>query len=105
MRILFDHNVPAPLRHHLSGHQIDIASERGWEALKNGLLLDAAGENNYEVLITADQSIRHQQNLTRRRIAILVLMDNLWPNVRQRAEEVGQALDSLQPGEYRELEI
>ena len=105
MRILFDHNVPAPLRRYLSGHQIDTASERGWEALSNGSLLTEAEGNNYEVFITADQSIRHQQNLTRFRIAVLVVTDNLWPNVRQKTEEVLQALNLLEPGEYREIEI
>ena len=89
----------------MSGHQIDTARERGWEALSNGSLLTEAEGNNYEVFITVDQSIRHQQNLTRFRIAVLVLTDNLWPNVRQKTEEVLQALNLLQPGEYREIEI
>ena len=105
MRILFDHNVPAPLRRYLSGHQIDTARERGWEALSNGSLLTEAEGNNYEVFITADQSIRHQQNLTGSRIGVLVLTDNLWPNVRQKTEEVSQALNLLEPGEYREIEV
>ena len=89
----------------MSGHRIDTAAERGWEALSNGFLLNEAERNDYEVFITADQSIRHQQNLTRRRIAVLALMDNLWPNVRQRVADIREAVDELQPGEYRELEI
>ncbi len=89
----------------MSGHQIDTATEMGWETLSNGSLLNEAEGNNYEVFITADQSISHQQNLTRRRIAILVLMDNLWPNVRQKTAEVQEMLDQMQPGEYRKLEI
>lgn len=105
MRILFDHNIPAPLRRYLSGHQVDTARERGWEGLNNGELLGAGERNNYEVFITADQSIRHQQNLTMRGIAILVLTDNLWPNVRQKTEEVLQAVNLLEPGQYREIEI
>ncbi len=105
MRILFDHDVPAPLRRYLSGHHVDTAGERGWERLDNGDLLDQAESDNYDVFITADQSIRHQQNLARRVIAVLVLMDNLWPNVRQKTADVQEILDLLQPGEYRELEI
>lgn len=89
----------------MSGHLIDTAAEIGWEALSNGFLLNEAERNDYEVFITADQSIRHQQNLTRRRIAVLALMDNLWPNVRQRVADIREAVDGLQPGEYRELEI
>ena len=73
--------------------------------MTNGFLLNEAERSDYEVFITADQSIRHQQNLTRRRIAVLALMDNLWPNVRQRVADIREAVDGLQPGEYRELEI
>jgi hypothetical protein len=42
MRVLFDQGVPVPLRRHLTLHSIDTAFERGWSALKNGDLLDAA---------------------------------------------------------------
>ncbi len=61
---------------------MDPSKERGWKGLTNGDLLDEAERNNYEVFLTADQSIRYQQNLTERRIALLVLMDNSWPNGR-----------------------
>ncbi len=105
MRILFDHDVPAPLRRYLFGHHVDTAREKGWERLDNGDLLDQAEGENYEVFVTADQSIRYQQNLYGRRIAVLVLLDNLWPNVRQKTTDVQELLDLLQPGEYRELEI
>ena len=105
MRILFDHGTPAPLRRLLPGHQVDTARERGWEALANGDLLDEAEGNGYEVLLTSDQSIRYQQNLSNRRIAILVLMNNDWPSVRLKAASILEELDRLQPGAYRELEI
>ena len=105
MRILFDNNVPEPLKRLLSGHQVETSRDRGWEGLRNGNLLDVAERNNYEVLLTADQSIRYQQNLSGRRIALLVLMDNAWPRIRERTADVQEALDGPQPGEYRELEI
>ena len=89
----------------MSGHQVETAKDRGWEGLNNGDLLEEAEKDNYEVFITADQSIRYQQNLARRRIAILLLTDNLWPNVRQKAAEVQSAIDQMRPGEYQELEI
>ena len=89
----------------MSGHQVETAKDRGWEGLNNGDLLEEAEKDNYEVFITADHSIRYQQNLARRRIAILFLTDNLWPNVRQKAAEVQSAIDQMKPGEYRELEI
>ena len=84
---------------------METAKDRGWEGLNNGDLLEQAEKDNYEVFVTADQSIKYQQNLARRRIAILLLTDNLWPNVRQKAAEVHTAIDQIKPGEYQELEI
>ena len=63
MKILFDHGTPGPLRRELPGHSIDTAADRGWDRLANGDLIDSAEQDGYEILITTDQSMRHQQNL------------------------------------------
>ncbi len=42
MRILFDQGTPAPLRHHLLGHEVSTAYEVKWDNLANGELLAAA---------------------------------------------------------------
>ena len=81
------------------------ARERGWEALSNRDLLEEAERNGYEVLLTSDHSIRYQQNLSRRRIGILVLMHNDWPSVRLKATTILEELNCPEPGEYREVEI
>ena len=73
MLVLFDHSVPAPLRYALKNHVVVEAVERGWEALGNGALLDAAEAAGFDVFITADKNIRFQQNLALRKIAIVVL--------------------------------
>jgi hypothetical protein len=39
MRILLDHNTPAPLRHSLQGHNVETAYECGWAELTNGELM------------------------------------------------------------------
>ena len=59
MRILFDNRTPRQLHRRLFGHQIEAATERGWDALANGVLQDRAEEAGYEVLITTDQGIRY----------------------------------------------
>ena len=75
MRILFDNGTPRLLRRQLFGHDIERAKERGWDTLSNGVLLDRAEEAGFEVLITTDQGIRYQQNLSNRRVAVVVLMN------------------------------
>jgi hypothetical protein len=55
------------------------------------------------VLVTTDQSLRYQQNLTGRRLAILVLPATSWPKIKPHAAEVAEAISALRPGDYREF--
>ena len=105
MRILFDHDTPRPLRRYLTGHTIDTADEMGWARLRNGTLLDNAEREGYEIMITADQSMRYQQNLEHRRIAIVVLLSNRWSDVQIKMEDILAALEGIQTGELREVPI
>ena len=84
---------------------VDTAAEKGWAELTNGELLDQAESEEYELLITADQSMRYQQNLRRRQIAFIVLRSNRWPDVLLRVDDIRAALNRMQPGELREVEI
>ena len=102
MRVLFDQGTPVPLRRVLSGHTISTAFEMGWAQLSNGELLNAA-EAAFDVLITTDQNLRYQQNLTGRRLAILVLPTTSWPIIQTHSGEVVAAVDELHAGEFREL--
>ncbi len=84
---------------------MDTAREKGWAELSNGNLLDRAEQEGYEMVITADQSMRHQQNLGRRQLAVVVLLSNRWPDVQLRLDDIHAALDGIQPGEVREVDI
>ena len=71
MQILFDQCTPAPLRRALAGHSVSTAYEMGWSSLANGDLLSAA-EARFDLLVTTDQNLRYQQDLSGRRLKILV---------------------------------
>ena len=103
MRILFDNNTPRPLRRYLTEHTVDTADEKGWARIRNGDLLDSAESDGYDVLITADQSMRYQQNMASRQVAVMVLLSNRWPRVQLRSEEIRDALAGMSPGEVREV--
>jgi predicted nuclease of predicted toxin-antitoxin system len=81
MRILFDHSTPAPLASYLSGHSVTKAKNRGWDKLTNGDLLAEAEKAGFDVLLTADNNMRYQQNLTDPKIALVVLSTPQWPRV------------------------
>ena len=105
MRILFDNGTPRQLRRQLFGHDVEEAREHGWDALSNGDLLERAEEAGYEVLITTDQDIRHQQNISNRRVAVVVLMNTAWPRISRRTEAIRNAIEEIQPGEVKEVPI
>ncbi len=105
MRLLFDHNVPAPLRRLLTRCEIKLAGELGWHELANGDLLVAAQQAGFDVLITADQNIRYQQNLADRRIALVVLSTNSWPDLEPHVVTIQQAIDRAGQEGYIELNL
>lgn len=102
MKILFDHGTPVPLRRHLPDHEIATAYEMGWARLSNGDLL-AAAEPAFTAFITTDQSLRYQQNLAGRRLAILVLPTTSWPEIQKHTSEIAARVTALQPGDFVEL--
>ena len=105
MKVLFDENIPAPLRHHLTGHSVDTVQDRGWEGIRNGLLLDRVEDNGYELLITADQGIRHQQTLSGRQLAVLVLLSNSWPAIRHVTKDILSTVNRMTAGDLIELPV
>ena len=105
MRILFDQGTPVPLRRSLNGHVVATAYEQGWSTVTNGELIRLAEQEGYELLITTDTNLRHQQNLQSRSIAILVLTTTSWPRIRAAAEQMAAVVPGIRPGEYCELRI
>lgn len=105
MRVLFDQGTPVPLRNHLSAHQITTTFELGWTNLKNGELLQKSEESGFSILVTTDQNLRYQQNLTDRKIAIVVLTTTSWPRIERAVERVAKAVDSAAPSSYVEIPI
>jgi hypothetical protein len=104
MKILFDQGPPAPLRQALTGHTTRAAYEMSRTQLSNGALLRAAAAE-FDALVTTDQNLRHQQNLTMTRLAILILPTTSWPMIRPHQALVAAAVDKLRPGDVVELKF
>jgi predicted nuclease of predicted toxin-antitoxin system len=105
LKILLDHNLDRRLKQYLTNYETATTQEKGWADVLNGELLSLAEQNSFEVLLTADSNIKNQQNITDRRISILVLRafnNRLYTH----AEMIGQiesALLSIKSGEIREI--
>jgi hypothetical protein len=95
LRALLDHTVPRGLRTVLAGVEVRHAFEMGWHEPRNGDLLQAAERDGFDVLITSDKNIRHQNRLGDLRIGVLELGTNHRPTLQRRAETVSAALADL----------
>ena len=73
MRLLVDECIDERLRLLFPGHECETARFANLAGLKNGRLLEAAEQAGFAVLLTADQNIPDQQNLSGRKIALVIL--------------------------------
>lgn len=65
-RVICDENLPHKLRTLIPEHDLFSVAYMQWVGIKNGELLDVAERAHFDVLITSDQGIPHQQNMAGR---------------------------------------
>ena len=106
MHILFDKNVPVGVRRFLLKHEVHTVVEMQWpDQLENSELLKVAEQSGFDVMVTSDQNIRYQQNLTGRKLAFVVLGSNIWPVVRDHGAAIPAKVDAATPGNYEFIEM
>src|ERR1044072_991790 len=99
MKVLLDECVPWPMRTILANHSCTSVQAEGWNGIRNSELLKRA-EGNFDLLITCDQNILFQQNLSSSTIAILELSTNDLRRIQADAEAIQQAIAEIEPGQY-----
>ncbi len=106
MRILFDKNVPVGVRRFLAAHDVQTFADLQWRPqLENGELLKAGEAAGFDVMVTSDQNIRYQQNLTGRKLALVVFGSNIWPIVRGHETAITEVVTHAVPGSYAFIEM
>lgn len=100
MRVLFDHNLSRKLRQYLSAHEVVLAKETGWDDIDNGELL-AVAQQTFDVLLTTDTNIYHQQKVAQYDIAVIVLRayNNGLVALRPLLPDVLELLAAIKPGQ------
>jgi hypothetical protein len=79
VRILLDQNVPVGVRTFLDKqHTVSTAAREGLATLTDAALLSEVEARGFDILVTCDQSMPHQQNMTGRAIKLRVLWTNSW---------------------------
>jgi hypothetical protein len=105
VRVLLDECVPHVLRHHLPGHTAATVAYMKWQGVKNGALLALMAANGFEVLLTVDQSLRHQQNLKAADVAVVLLTapSNDPSDLAPLMPAACAALTTIKPGDVVEI--
>ena len=103
MRVLIDESLPRYTKQLLIGHAASTVQDMGWAGTKNGKLLTLA-ESQFDVFLTADKNLRHQQNLAARRLAIIVFPSNRLSIVKTLQDRLTLALSAITPGQIIELD-
>jgi hypothetical protein len=100
MEILFDHNVSRKLRPHFLPHIVTLTKEKGWDLLENGDLLEVA-QHSFDVMITTDNNLYHQNKVANFNLAVIVLraFKNKFSELLPLMAETLEVLNTIQPGE------
>jgi predicted nuclease of predicted toxin-antitoxin system len=101
MKILLDECLPLDFRRSFSGHDAHTVEWAGFKGKKNGELIEAAELAGYDVLLTVDQGVPHQQNLAGRKLSIIVVLSstNQIEDLLPLADAILSALNTITLGQ------
>jgi predicted nuclease of predicted toxin-antitoxin system len=107
VRVLLDEQLPRQLALYLTGHDVRTVKDEGWKGLKNGELLLRTASAGFEALVTGDQNLEFQQNLSKLPFGVVALsavsnaLEDLLPLVPGTLE----ALNVVQPGQILHVRL
>lgn len=104
MKVLLDANAPHDLRSFLAHHDTFTAAYLGWADLKNGALLRVAEQNGFDVLVTGDKTLHHEQNMEGLKIALVPLSAVSWPVIEPHVAKIVGAIDGAKAGSFTRVE-
>ena len=72
MRVLLDECVNPRVREAFPNHEIQTVQSMGWAGITNGKLI-ALAQQSFDVFVTVDQNLEHQQNLPKLKLGLIVV--------------------------------
>jgi predicted nuclease of predicted toxin-antitoxin system len=98
VKILLDHCLPRRLARAFPSHTVRTTADQGWERLRNGVLLTAASVE-FDLFLTIDKNLKHQQNMATLPIAVIVILakSNRLPDILPFVPAVEDELTRLKP--------
>ena len=105
MKVLLDECLPKKLKREVEADFVQTVPEAGWASKKNGELLRLA-EVDFDVLLTNDQNMEHQQNLQKFDLAFIVLVapTNDIDDLKPLMPDANEVLKTIKTGEIKYIE-
>ena len=99
MKVLLDECLPRKLKFEIDAEFVQTVPEAGWARKQNGELLKLA-EQSFDVLVTNDQNMEHQQTISQFDMAFIVLVapTNDIVDLLPLMAKLNITLDSIKPG-------
>lgn len=108
MKILLDENIPTKVKFAFNeGFDIKTVRDMEWLGKKNGELLGLLTFNGFDIFITIDKNLQHQQNLEKFDISIILLLakDNKHQTLQPFIEKVNKLIKDRQYKKFNEITI
>jgi len=105
-RVLIDENLPRKLRRELTECVVRTVQEEGWGSFKNGALLSRA-QTNFDVFLSGDSNLEHQQNVARFDIGIVAILtvSLRLRDIRVAIDDIRAAVARVLPGELINVQV
>jgi hypothetical protein len=100
LKVLFDECTPKPLKHALGPHYVITAQQLGWAGMRNGTLLSAAEGEEFDVVVTCDKNMFHQQEIADRPLAVVELPSNRLGELLLLSRVIRDTITAAKPGNY-----
>jgi hypothetical protein len=102
MRVLLDECLPKKLKREVDADVVRTVPEMGWAGMKNGTLLRLV-EGEFDLFLTNDQNLEHQQNLRQFDLAVVVLVaiTNDIDDLKPLMPAANEAIKTISPREIR----
>jgi hypothetical protein len=99
MKIILDECLPRRLIRDLHGHAVTTVPRQGWASRTNGELLGLI-EGEFDVFITIDAGMPHQQNLADRSVCLVLLHagNSRYETLQPLVPKIRDALETATPG-------
>ncbi len=101
MRLLLDECLPKDLARELVGHEVKTVPQAGWASISNGKLLRLiASSGKFEIFITMDKNLPHQNQIQDLPFALVILRakSNRLEHVVPFTPELLRRLGEFKPG-------